>query len=660
MGKYVAKNGKVFEFDSNFLMSKDQAFKDMAAARFEEMSLNDGRATPMEVQGFDPATATPNAAVGALMKFGNAASLNSSDEIGSALNAAFTTGGDFMSRYNQNQKDFAEQMQLYENANPKTAALAEVGGALASAVPLGLAGAAKLGAKGLSQTGVGAGLIASGEGAVAGFMGGDTLEDRAGDAAIGAGLGFVAGTAGAKLLEETFRVLGGGVELAKRKLKDTPQDEVRRAIAKAAKADGLDADEALKMLDDLGPNATLMDLGANFQSEAFRAKAGFGEGKAKIGGFLDERQAGARARVLSAAEEAVGEKAGRLSTTTARLEEEMSTQAAPFYQMAYDTPFYMDDHKGLKSFLERHPSVAKAYRQAKLTVKDELGPESLSPVMRLDHTGRNLFDMALKAERGSNSRRQKQALRRELNGLLEEAVPDLAAARQIWGKGEEQKKAAELGEDIFKTKPRQIADDLEFMTEPEKVFYRRGALEAIEDKLDLIGRNRDASSAVDAYGSDAAKKRITAAFDNPGPLLKQMKAEHEMVKTRNAVSGNSLTTERNTTLASIDNAVDMTRVGAGVAGGGNLLTQAVAVLQGIGKIADPKLSQEAVAQMADVMVSNGLSRQQLQDMMSNEEVIKALGPLRPVFEERVLGAMSGAVRGLTRGAQGVSQGALAE
>jgi hypothetical protein len=72
------------------------------------------------------------------------------------------------------------------------------------------------------------------------------------------------------------------------------------------------------------------------------------------------------------------------------------------------------------------------------------------------------------------------------------------------------------------------------------------------------------------------------------------------------------------------------------------------------------MSQEAVAQMADVMVSNGLSRQQLQDMMSNEEVIKALGPLRPVFEERVLGAMSGAVRGLTRGAQGVSQGALAE
>jgi len=658
MGKYVAKNGKVFEFDSNFLMSKDQAFKDMAAARFEEMSLNDGRATPMEVQGFDPATVTPNAAVGALMKFGNAASLNSSDEIGSALNAAFTSGGDFMSRYNQNQKDFAEQMQLYENANQKMAPLAEVGGALASAVPLGLAGAAKLGAKGFSQTGLGAGLIAAGEGAFAGFMGGDTLEDRVGDAAIGAGLGFVAGTAGAKLLEETFRVLGGGVELAKRKLKDTPQDEVRRAIAKAAKADGLDADEALKMLDDLGPNATLMDLGANFQSEAFRAKAGFGEGKAKIGGFLDERQAGARARVLSAAEEAVGEKAGRLSTTTARLEEDMSTQAAPFYKMAYDTPFYIGDHKGLKSFLERHPSVATAYRQAKNTVKDELGPESLSPVMRLDHTGRNLFDMALKAERGSNSRRQKHALRRELNGLLEEAVPDLAAARQIWGKGEEQKKAAELGEDIFKTKPREIADDLEFMTEPEKVFYRRGALEAIEDKMDSITRNRNAGDAI--AGNKKTEKQLKAAFENPEPLLKQIEAEQAMAKTRNAVSGGSQTAERTAALESIDDAMDMTQIGASVASGGNFLTKAVAVLRGIKQLATPKMSQEAVAQMADVMVSNGLSRQQLQDMMSNEEVIKALGPLRPVFEERAIGAMSGAVRGLTRGAQGVSQGALAE
>jgi hypothetical protein len=658
MGIYKAKNGMTFKYDSDFLNSKDQAFRDMAAARFEEMSLNDGRATPMEVQGFDPATVTPNAAVGALMKFGNAASLNSSDEIGSALNAAFTSGGDFMSRYNQNQKDFAEQMQLYENANQKMAPLAEVGGALASAVPLGLAGAAKLGAKGFSQTGLGAGLIAAGEGAFAGFMGGDTLEDRVGDAAIGAGLGFVAGTAGAKLLEETFRVLGGGVELAKRKLKDTPQDEVRRAIAKAAKADGLDADEALKMLDDLGPNATLMDLGANFQSEAFRAKAGFGEGKAKIGGFLDERQAGARARVLSAAEESVGEKAGRLSTTTAQLEEEMSTQAAPFYQMAYDTPFYMDDHKGLKSFLERHPSVAKAYRQAKLTVKDELGPESLSPVMRLDHTGRNLFDMALKAERGSNSRRQKHALRRELNGLLEEAVPDLAAARQIWGKGEEQKKAAELGEDIFKTKPREIADDLEFMTEPEKVFYRRGALEAIEDKMDSITRNRNAGDAI--AGNKKTEKQLKAAFENPEPLLKQIEAEQAMAKTRNAVSGGSQTAERTAALESIDDAMDMTQIGASVASGGNFLTKAVAVLRGIKQLATPKMSQEAVAQMADVMVSNGLSRQQLQDMMSNEEVIKALGPLRPVFEERAIGAMSGAVRGLTRGAQGVSQGALAE
>ena len=657
MGVYVAKNGKQFDYDSDFLNSKDQAFRDMAAARFEEMSLNDGRATPMEVQGFDPATATPNAAVGALMKFGNAASLNSSDEIGSALNAAFTSGGDFMSRYNQNQKDFAEQMQLYENANPKTAALAEVGGALASAVPLGVAGAAKLGAKGLSQTGLGAGLIASGEGAFAGFMGGDTLEDRAGDAAIGAGLGFVAGTAGAKLLEETFRVLGGGVELAKRKLKDTPQDEVRRAIAKAAKADGLDADEALKMLDDLGPDATLMDLGANFRSEAFRAKAGFGEGKAKIGGFLDERQAGARARVLSAAEEAVGEKAGRLSTTTARLEEEMSTQAAPFYKMAYDTPFYMDDHKGLQTFLKR-PSVAIAYRQAKLTVKDELGPESLSPVMRLDHTARNLFDMALKAKPGTNSRRQKHLLRRELNGLLEEAVPDLAAARQIWGKGAEQQKAGELGTDIFKTKPRQIADDLEFMTDSEKVFYRRGALEAVEDKLDAIGKNRNAGDAI--AGSMKAEKQIKAAFDNPEPLLKQIEAEQTMAKTRNEVSGGSQTAERNASLESIDDAVDMTQVGASVASGGNFITQAVAVLRGIKQLATPQMSQEAVAQMADVMVSNGLSRQQLQDMMSNEEVIKALGPLRPVFEERVIGAMSGAVRGLARSAQNMSQGALAE
>lgn len=659
MGVYKAKNGMTFEYDSDFLQSKDQAFRDMAAARFEEMSQNQGRATPMEVQGFDPATATPNAAVGALMKFGNAASLNSSDEIGSALNAAFTSGGDFMSRYNQNQKDFAEQMQLYENANPTLAPLAEVGGALASAVPLGLAGAAKLGAKGLSQTGLGAGLIASGEGAIAGFMGGDTLEDRAGDAAIGAGLGFVAGTAGAKLLEETFRVLGGGVELAKRKLKDTPQDEVRRAIAKAAKADGLDADEALKMLDDLGPNATLMDLGANFQSEAFRAKAGFGEGKAKIGGFLDERQAGARARVLAAAEEAVGEKAGRLSTTTAQLEEEMRTQAQPFYDMAYDKPFYMDDHKGLQSFLEK-PSVAKAYRKARSTVKDELGPESLSPVMRLDHTARNLFDMAMDAKPGSNSRRQKHALRRELSGLLEEAVPDLAAARQIWGKGAEQKNAGEFGQDIFKTKHTQIADELEFMTDAEKVFYRRGALEAIEDKLGSVGRNRDASSALDKYGSDNAEKQIRAAFDNPEPLLKQMEAEHEMAKTRNEVSGNSKTTERNASLESIDDAVDMTQVGASVASGGNFITQAVAVLRGIKQLATPKMSQEAVVQMADVMVSNGLSRQQLQDMMSKEEVIKALGPLRPVFEERAIGAMSGAVRGLTRGAQGVSQGALAE
>lgn len=659
MGVYKAKNGMTFEYDSDFLQSKDQAFRDMAAARFEEMSQNQGRATPMEVQGFDPATATPNAAVGALMKFGNAASLNSSDEIGSALNAAFTSGGDFMSRYNQNQKDFAEQMQLYENANPTLAPLAEVGGALASAVPLGLAGVAKLGAKGLSQTGLGAGLIASGEGAIAGFMGGDTLEDRAGDAAIGAGLGFVAGTAGAKLLEETFRVLGGGVELAKRKLKDTPQDEVRRAIAKAAKADGLDADEALKMLDDLGPNATLMDLGANFQSEAFRAKAGFGEGKAKIGGFLDERQAGARARVLAAAEEAVGEKAGRLSTTTAQLEEEMRTQAQPFYDMAYDKPFYMDDHKGLQSFLEK-PSVAKAYRKARSTVKDELGPESLSPVMRLDHTARNLFDMAMDAKPGSNSRRQKHALRRELSGLLEEAVPDLAAARQIWGKGAEQKNAGEFGQDIFKTKHTQIADELEFMTDAEKVFYRRGALEAIEDKLGSVGRNRDASSALDKYGSDNAEKQIRAAFDNPEPLLKQMEAEHEMAKTRNEVSGNSKTTERNASLESIDDAVDMTQVGASVASGGNFITQAVAVLRGIKQLATPKMSQEAVVQMADVMVSNGLSRQQLQDMMSKEEVIKALGPLRPVFEERAIGAMSGAVRGLTRGAQGVSQGALAE
>ena len=255
--------------------------------------------------------------------------------------------------YDENHDDLKARRDAYSQENPYIAGGVEVGGAM---LGFGKANAALLAkTAGMSRFKRGAAALGAGvaEGALYGAASGDGVDNRIDTAVDGAMFG-AAGAAAAKPIEVVLQGLGGvGIVRAKRKLTDTPRDELERALAVAARADGIDADEAIKMLDDMGPESTLMDLGDNLRALAADLKRKVGSAKGVLTDFLDERQKGVRAgngidrvnsqqtRLLDAAEESAGTSGADLKRSMEEVQGEMREKAGPLYDVAYDTPFVM-------------------------------------------------------------------------------------------------------------------------------------------------------------------------------------------------------------------------------------------------------------------------------------------------------------------------------
>jgi len=161
------------------------------------------RAGQTEQAPEQPEMSTGDTVLGAVNAFGQGATLNFADEIGSGLAAGAVKVGDWLTG-NENSKSYGDvytsmmdsekqKRDAFAAANPKTALGLEVAGGFATG---GMGGAKVLGTnaiknapkltKALAASGVGAG-----EGAVAGFGAGDSMDERLSGAGTGATIGAV-------------------------------------------------------------------------------------------------------------------------------------------------------------------------------------------------------------------------------------------------------------------------------------------------------------------------------------------------------------------------------------------------------------------------------------------------------------------------------------
>ena len=640
MGIYKTANGMEFEIDSEFM---DTLPKDKQEYMFDVYDRRSrGEDTSIDVGAQRPWGRHIVGVSDAALQGITAGTFDEAQAFGTSL---FNDKS-----YDENHDDLKARRDAYSQENPYIAGGAEVGGAM---LGFGKANAALLAkTAGMSRFKRGAAALGAGvaEGALYGAASGDGVDNRIDTAVDGAMFG-AAGAAAAKPIEVLLQGIGGVGKFVYRKLTDTPRDELERALAVAARADGIDADEAIKMLDDMGPESTLMDLGDNLRALAADLKRKVGSAKGVLTDFLDERQKGVRAgngidrvnsqqtRLLDAAEESAGTSGADLKRSMEEVQGEMRKKAGPLYDVAYDTPFVMTP--AMQEILDK-PPVKTAYDEALVTVKSNITPAKNSPIERLDHTIRNLQQAEGVARRGGylDDARRKKLLRQELTRQVNEASPELAEARAIWADGMGVDDAGKTGRGLLTQHPEDLKDAVKGMNQAELDMFRRGGMRTVNDAVDNTADNLDAGAKLSS--KTRTRQQLGVLFDDIDPFIKQLDAEEEFTRTRRKVAGGSVTNEATQGqqafggAAALDAAVLM-QTGVGVVGNAQNAMKILAT--------NNQMSDEAVTELAQHLVNKGITPDEVRKLLNSKALKSVTESYFPVFSKALKDGIKGATTG---------------
>ena len=631
------------QFDHNFLLSQP---KDKQENLFNVLNARQqGQSTAIDVEAQRPQREAPNYITGLADAAAQGLSAGGIDELQAAGSALLGSGS-----YDFYHNDLRERREAFKRENEYAAMGAEMGGAMLGLGKLNALALAKTAGKPMiARAGAAMGLGAA-EGATYGALSGDGFDNRVSEAGSGALLGM-AGTVGGKGVELLLEGFGGAFNAAKRKLLDTPRAEVERRLAMAANADGVDADEAIKMLDQMGPESTIMDLGENLRALAADVRRKVGQGKAMLPDFVNARQRGVRAengidrvnsqqtRLLDAAEESAGTSGADLKRSMEAVQKEMREKAGPLYDAAYATPYVLSGE--VKRLLKKD-AVETAYENAVTRINNKVGDISLSPVQRLDETIRDLEDQASELFRkgkggaGGDVAGLAEALRKQLDS----EVPELPQARAIWREGKEAERAADLGRGVLKTDPEDLQAGVAKMSASELDMFRRGGMRAVNDAVDNTADNLNAGAKLSS--KQRTREQLGVLFDDIDPFLKQLDAEEAFTRTKQVVTGGSVTNEA----TQVQNAF----------GGADALDAAMTMQTGVGTLGavqgalkiinkQPELSAEAATELAQILINKGITSKEVRELLNSKALKDAAGSVFPEFSKALKDGITGATIG---------------
>lgn len=516
---------------------------------------------PIGVEGYDPATGEVTKPAGSGIEAALSSTLEGIPVAGPILqtgveNAAAGIGSAISGKpFSQVRSEMGDIVDKSQEDHPYITAAGNVGGAVLGTIPMVMAapGAFGVGMSLPAATAMGGVSGAALGGADAAVRSGGDAKEALKGAAWGGVLGAVAPTAG-KLIGSAVgsianRVRAPGVQ--------TPTG-AQRAISRAAGSDAID--DVAARLADAGDAAMPMDLGPNLQRQAGALAATPGRGQEIIRSAVAQRQQGAGSRIMSALDDALG---GPIDTLAAAddIIAKRAAAAKPLYDAAYKKPVPFT--RELEDLLKR-PTISKALSRAQTLAADEGIPspqwfasiaddgtvaiKNVPDVRQLDLTKRALDDMINAAQRsGSNNEaRIFTNLKEQLVKMVDDAVPEYAAARKAFSGPASILDAMEQGSTLFsrQTTPAQILRDMAKMDKAQREAFQQGARAQVAD---IMGTARnDALAARNAFSSGYNKEKLELVVgkERAGKLLRALDNEALFTRTRDVVTGNSETAAR--------------------------------------------------------------------------------------------------------------------
>jgi ribosomal 50S subunit-associated protein YjgA (DUF615 family) len=263
--------------------------------------------------------------------------------------------------------------------------------------------------------------------------------------------------------------------------------------------------------------------------------------------MVDTRQTGQQGRLMGNVYEGTGMTGDTAGDFVAAIRSARETQAKPFYDAAYKQGIEMTNE--LQLILGR-PSVVSAMKKAEKLAQD-LGhpPGSEFGLLNRAHYAKMALDdqIAKNIRRDGKVTNQTRALIQSKNEMLaqiDKQNPDYAKGRQLWSDASSLENSVDTGRKLFKMNGAEIRELTEGMTDSEKLGFKSGAVEAIQELMDNVGENHNAVNRL--LGKKSMQSRMKGLFDDDASFdafMKESKAENEFMRTRGVTTGGSPTSQ---------------------------------------------------------------------------------------------------------------------
>lgn len=470
-----------------------------------------------------------------------------------ALSAGFTSGvnaipfvGDkalsFLEQLKANvqgrtQQDVAASDQAQVDQHPVASTAGTVVGTVA---PFAAAGSLPVAGRLLGMTGSLPSRIGFGAASSALITGGDAAM-RGADPIDAIKQGGVGGLIGAAF-PVAERVLGGAARLV------TGSGAPREAqnVARALNSDGIPVDQVNQRLQQLGPDAMLMDLGPNLQAQAGAVASVPGPGQTVARDAIAARGQNATNRVNADVTATVGN-GPEIGALRDNIVQAQSAAADPIYTRIRNIPL---GNLPQLAAVARTPMGNQALHAA-LTSMENDGVQVTNgqfTVGLADYMKRALDDLASSAGREgrNNVARQARNMTRAITSAVDRVVPDYRLARDAFAGPAQVLDAIDTGTTVFSREmsPAQLRRELAAMSPSERAGHLAGAQAQVEAMMGNAVNDVAALRNTFRKGWNEAKLRILLGDNVANDLLRRIDRELAYGRTANAVSSNSETARR--------------------------------------------------------------------------------------------------------------------
>lgn len=354
------------------------------------------------------------------------------------------------------------------------------------------------------------------------------------------GWNAVAGGAAGTAAPLVFKGLGAGWNALTRQ--GVPKGAAN--VASAMADDGISPSGLSRALAQLGPDATVMDLGPNLQSLAGGLASVRGPAQKVLRDTVEARAAGGPTRMAADIAKTLG--AGpELGQLTESIISAQKAAADPLYTAVRNVPVPM---QGNIKLVADTPLGKRAFAAGMEMAANDGGPVGTMTIGVLDYTKRALDDIASAAARQgqNNAARQARDMARLLAAEGDKLAPGYQAAREAFAGPAAVLEAIETGRGTFKgdMSPAELQRTLANLTASEKDAFLQGAQTAVADMLGNSANDVASVRSLLRKPYNEAKMRALIGNEATDELLRAVDRELMFGQTANAVARSSETARR--------------------------------------------------------------------------------------------------------------------